>query len=220
MDHRRRRLSEEGRALGWCERQYCGQLGKQDNCQVAVSPSLANHHASLPVAYRLYLPEGWAEDSKRRHKTGVPVDFRFKTKPAIALEQIEAACKAGLPRGVVMVDAGYGCNTDLRAGVSALALYYVAGIMPKTTVWASGREPLPPKKWLGRGRPPKLIRCDDKHQPISVKDLALGLPKRAWRRIEWREDTAERLSSRFARVPFVSRMANTISPIAGRKNGC
>lgn len=109
MDHRRRRLSEEGRALGWRERQHCGQLGKQDNCQVAVSPSLANHHASLPVAYRLYLPEGWAEDSKRRHKTGVPEDFRLKTVPAITLEQVEAACKAGLLRDVVMVDAGYGC---------------------------------------------------------------------------------------------------------------
>src|SRR5437588_9033837 len=76
-------------------RQYCGQLGKQDNCQAAVSLSIANHHASLPVAYRLYLPEDWAEDSKRRRKTGVPEDICFKTKPEIALEQIEAACKAG-----------------------------------------------------------------------------------------------------------------------------
>src|SRR5829696_6289563 len=83
-------------------RQYCGQLGKQDNCQVAVSLSLANHHASLPVAYRLYLPEAWAGDSKRRRKTGVPEDVRFKTKVEIAFEQIEAACKAGLPRGVVL----------------------------------------------------------------------------------------------------------------------
>jgi SRSO17 transposase len=181
-------------------RQYCGQLGKQDNCQVAVSLSLANHHASLPVAYRLYLPEDWAQNSKRRRKTGVPEDIGFKTKPEIALEQIEAACKAGLPRGVVLMDAGYGCNTDLRAGISALALCYVAGIMPQTSVWTSGTGPLPPKKWSRRGRPPKLIRRDAKHQPISVKELALGLPKRAWRRIEWREGAAERLSSRFARV--------------------
>jgi SRSO17 transposase len=80
---------------------YCGQLGKQNNCQVAVSLSLANHHASLPVAYRLYLPEDWAEDSKRRRKAGVPEDICFKTKPEIALEQIEAACKAALrPRTV------------------------------------------------------------------------------------------------------------------------
>jgi SRSO17 transposase len=181
-------------------RQYCGQLGKQDNCQVAVSLSLANRHASLPVAYRLYLPEDWAGDSKRRCKTGVPEEVSFKTKPEIALEQITAACKAGLPRGVVLMDAGYGCNTDLRSSVSALALQYVAGILSNTTVWAPGTGPLPPKKWSGHGRVPKLMRRDRRHQPVSVKELALDLPKRAWRSIKWREGTAEWLSSRFARV--------------------
>jgi SRSO17 transposase len=181
-------------------RQYCGELGKQDNCQVAVSLSLANHHASLPVAYRLYLPQDWAQDRKRRRKTGVPEEVSFKTKPEIALEQIDAACKAGLPSGVVLMDAGYGCNTDLRTGVSALTLFYVAGILPQTSVWAPGTGSLPPKKWSGHGRPPKLIRRDGKHQPISVKKLALGLPRHAWRTITWRDGTAERLSSRFARL--------------------
>jgi SRSO17 transposase len=181
-------------------RQYCGQLGKQDNCQVAVSLSLANHHASLPVAYRLYLPEDWATDSRRRRKSGIPETISFKTKPEIALEQIDAACKAGLPRGVVLMDAGYGCNTKLRTAISALALRYVAGILPNTSVWAPGTEPLPPKKWSGCGRPPKLIRRDGKHRPLSVKELALGLPKRAWRIITWREGASEQLSSRFARV--------------------
>jgi SRSO17 transposase len=181
-------------------RQYCGQLGKQDNCQVAVSLSVANRHASLPVAYRLYLPQDWAADSERRRKAGVPEDIGFATKPQIALAQIEAACKAGLPRGVVLMDAGYGCNTELRAGIGALKLSYVAGILPQTSVWASGTGPLPPKKWSGNGRPPKRIRRDDSHQPVSVKELALGLPKRAWRTIEWREGTIDVLSSRFARV--------------------
>jgi SRSO17 transposase len=181
-------------------RQYCGELGKQDNCQVAVSLSLANHHASLPAAYRLYLPNEWAADRKRRRKAGVPEQVVFQTKPEIALEQIEAACKAGLPRGVVLMDAGYGCNTDLRTSVGALALMYVAGILPSTTVWTCDKGPLPPKKWSGRGRPPKRLRRDRKHQPISVKDLAQGLPKRAWRTIKWREGTADWLSSRFARV--------------------
>jgi SRSO17 transposase len=181
-------------------RQYCGQLGKQDNCQVAVSLSLANRHASLPVAYRLYLPEDWAKDSGRRRKTGVPEEISFKTKPEIALEQITAACAAGLPRGVVLMDAGYGNNSELRASISALALQYVAGILSNTTVWAPGTGPLPPKKWSGHGRVPKLLRRDGKHQPISVKELALSLPKRAWRSIKWREGSAEWLSSRFARV--------------------
>src|SRR5829696_8456027 len=95
-------------------RQYCGQLGKQDNCQVAVSLSLANAHASLPVAYRLYLPESWASDTARRKKAGVPEEIGFQTKPEIALDQIRAACTAGLPRGVVLMDAGYGPHIDLR----------------------------------------------------------------------------------------------------------
>ena len=83
---------------------------------------------------------------------------------------------------------------------ATLGLAYVAGILSNTTVWAPGTGPLPPKKWSGRGRPPKRLRRDDEHQPISVKELALGLPKRAWRTIKWREGTAEPLSSRFARV--------------------
>jgi SRSO17 transposase len=69
-------------------RQYCGQLGKQDNCQIAVSLSVASRRASLPIAYRLYLPQGWADDENRRQRAGVPEDIKFATKPEIALEQI------------------------------------------------------------------------------------------------------------------------------------
>jgi SRSO17 transposase len=181
-------------------RQYCGQLGKQDNCQVAVTLSLANHHASLPVAYRLYLPKEWAEDEKRRRKVGVPDEVTFKPKTEIALEQVQWACEAGLPHGVVLMDAGYGASTKLRTSITALDLTYVAGILPNTTVWARGGEPLPAKGWSGRGRPPKLMRRDSEHQPISVKDLALNLPSKAWRRVTWREGAAAPLSSRFARV--------------------
>src|SRR5674536_104445 len=116
-------------------RQYCGQLGKQDNCQVAVSLSVANHHASLPVAYRLYLPQDWAEDRNRRRKAGVPEEISFKTKPEIALDQLRWACEVGLARGVVLMDAGYGAETDLRTNITTLGLSYVAGTRPNTTVW-------------------------------------------------------------------------------------
>jgi len=190
---------KQGRHSVGVARQYCGQLGKQDNCQVAVSLSIANHHASLPVAYRLYLPEAWEQDAQRRRKAGVPRELTFQTKPEIALEQIRAVCEAGLPRGVVLMDAGYGANTDLRTNITALGLSYAAGIMPNTTVW-TGNAPLRPKKWSGNGRPPKLIRRDSNHQPIAVKNLALSLPARAWRTIAWREGSAEPLSSRFARL--------------------
>ena len=191
---------KHGRHSVGVARQYCGQLGKEDNCQVAVSLSIANHHASLPVAYRLYLPQDWAKDRERRRKVGIPQEIGFQTKPEIALDQLRFACAAGLPRGVVLMDAGYGNNSDLRAEIAALDLLYVAGIQSNTAVWAPGQGPLPPKTWSGRGRPPKLLRRDAKHRPVSVKQLALGLQKRAWRTIEWREGSAERLSSRFARV--------------------
>ena len=105
---------KQGRHSVGVARQYCGQLGKQDNCQVAVSLSLANRHASLPVAYRLYLPQDWASDRARRRKAGVPEEIVFKTKPEIALDQLRWACAAGLPRGVVLMDAGYGNDSELR----------------------------------------------------------------------------------------------------------
>jgi SRSO17 transposase len=97
------------------QHQYCGQLGKEANCQVAVSLSIANHSASLPVAWRLYLPKEWIKDKARRKKAGVPRDVSFKTKPEIALDQIRWACEAGLPRGVALMDAVYGIDSRFRA---------------------------------------------------------------------------------------------------------
>ena len=114
--------------------QYCGQLGKQANCQVTVSLSIANHTASLPVAYRLYLPEAWTKDRARRKKACVPKDTKFMTKPEIALEQIRWACEVGLPRGVVLMDVGYGRDSRLRTALTSLGLTYVAGILPNTLV--------------------------------------------------------------------------------------
>jgi SRSO17 transposase len=181
-------------------RQYCGQLGKQDNCQAAVSLSIANRQASLPVRYRLYLPQDWADDAARRGKAHVPEEIVFKTKPEIALEQLRWACAVGLPRGVVLLDAGYGNHTKLRTQISALGLSYAAGILSNTSVWPPGTTPLPPKRWFGRGRPPTRPRRSAKHKPVSVKQLAVGLPRRAWQTIGWREGACERLTSRFARL--------------------
>src|SRR5467141_3201707 len=139
---------KQGRHSVGVSHQYCGQLGKQANCQVAVTLSITNHDASLPVAYRLYLPKSWAEDDIRCRKAGVPDEISFRTKPEIALAQIRWACEAGLPRGAVLMDAGYGVDTDLRTSITALGLSYVAGIQSHTTVWAPGTGPRPPKKWL------------------------------------------------------------------------
>ncbi len=75
-------------------RQYCGQVGKQENCRVAVSLSVATWSSSLPIGYRLYLPREWAEDAERLEKTEVPEEVKFQTKPDIALDQIRAAVAA------------------------------------------------------------------------------------------------------------------------------
>lgn len=147
-----------------------------------------------------YLPKEWTEDCDRRRKVGIPAEVGFRTKPEIALEQLRWACATDLPRGVVLMDAGYGNNSDLRREITVLGLTYVAGLLSSTTVWAPGTGPLPPKPWSGRGRPPKLMRRNRQHQPAAVKALAIGLPAKAWRTITWRQGTNEKLTSRFARV--------------------
>jgi SRSO17 transposase len=171
--------------------QYCGQLGKRANCQVVVTLSISNHDASLPIAYRLYLPQEWAEDAARRKKARIPDDIVFRTKPQIALEQIRVACKEGIPRGAALMDPSYGSNLSLRTGISALGLQYVAGIPYNVKVLAApnGREPA----------------------RMSVKDVALKLPKHAWRTITWRQGTCDQLQSRFARIRVHA------SPTRGRR---
>ena len=181
-------------------RQYCGQLGKQDNCQVAVSVSLANEHYSVPVGYRLYLPKDWSADPIRRKKAKVPEDIEFATKPQIAMGLIDEARASWEIPQTVLADAGYGIDTAFRDQLSERGLQYVVGITGAVSVWPKGEGPLPPAPWSGKGRKPKLLRRDAQHKPISVKALALGLSPRQWKTITWREGTNQALSSRFAAV--------------------
>jgi SRSO17 transposase len=181
-------------------RQYCGVLGKQDNCQVAVSVSLANAQASVPVAYRLYLPKAWAEDAERRKKAGVPAEVAFATKSQIALEQLEALLAEGAPKYCVLADAAYGVDHAFRQRLTDLGLPYVVGITSSVVVWPPGIEPLAPKRYSGMGRPPSMPRRTRSRQPVSVKDLAQGLAPSAFQTISWREGTNATLSGRFAAV--------------------
>jgi SRSO17 transposase len=182
-------------------RQYCGQLGKSDNCQAAVSLSVSTWNSSLPIAWRLYLPEVWCQDAKRCRQAGVPDGVAFQTKPEIALEQIRQAMEQQVPAGVVLADAGYGKGTQFRTDLTHLGLQYAVGIESNATVWEPGQGPLPaPARKPGRGAPPKRLQRNANHQPISVKELALGLPSSAWKEIGWRQGSEETLRSRFAAV--------------------
>jgi len=191
-------MPKKGKHSVGVARQHRGQLGKQDNRQVAVSLSAATDHASLPIAYRLYRPHEWAGDRDRRAEAGVPDDIVFQSKPQIALDQLRAACAARIEADVALAGAGYGNDTDLRDGITGIALPYAVGIQSSTSLWPPGVQPLPPKPWSGRGRPPSATRRDATHQPIAAKQLALALPENAWRRVAWREGTNTKRAARFA----------------------
>ncbi|MCI0354509.1 MAG: IS701 family transposase, partial [Acidobacteria bacterium] len=191
---------KKGRHSVGVARQYCGQLGKPENCQVAVSLSVASAQASLPVAWQLYLPEEWAEDRRRRKQAGVPEGIRFRTKPEIALAQLRTAVEQGIPTAPVLADAAYGTDTRFREGITALSLSYVLGVHSTLSVWKPGTGPRPKKAWKGIGRPPKLLTRDSDQQPVSVKELAVALPAAAWRRVQWRPGTQPQLHSRFTAV--------------------
>lgn len=194
-------LPKKGKHSVGVAHQYCGQTGKQDNCRVAVSLSIATARGSLPVGFRLYLPREWADDTARCCKVGVPDDIGFATKPELAMEQIEAALQAGYPRGVVLADAAYGNNTAWRETLAGHGLKYAVGTASATTVWWGEHQPLAmPAAAGGVGRPQRRIQRDKDHQPISVADVAQALPARSWRTVTWREGVAKSLSSRFARM--------------------
>jgi SRSO17 transposase len=181
--------------------QYCGQLGKQANCQVAVSLSIATTFASLPIAYRLCLPQVWIDDAEKRKTTGISDEIVFATKQQISLEQIRKALAADIPPGVVVADAAYGNDTAFREGITALNLQYAISIQAKTSVWRPGEAPLaPPKRRGARGFAPfRLQRTADQH-PISALDLARELPPSAFKEVTWREGTKKALRSRFAAI--------------------
>ena len=185
---------KKGRHSVGVARQYCGQLGKQDNCQAVVSLSVANHHGSLPVAHRLYLPEPWVNDAARRAKARVPPDIVFKTKPEIALLQIREALAADVPRGTVLADAGYGNDSKFRDGIAALGLRYVVGIQSNLLLWKA--DAVPPPRGRRGGKPSHETQ---REQQVSAKELALEQSADAWQTIAWRV-MGDPIASRFARL--------------------
>ena len=172
--------------------QHCGQLGRRARCQVAVSLSVANAWASLPVAWRLYLPRDWAMDPARRRAAGVPEDLAFATKPQIALQQVQSAVAAGVPPGVVVMDGGYGWDARLRAGIVELGLDYAAAVLSTTLVFVPGFTPPPSHK--------RRVNSNRQRHVASAEEVARALPPDAWQKVAWREGSAGQLWSRFARV--------------------
>ena len=172
--------------------QYCGELGKQANCQSLVSLTLARHEVPVPVGLRLFVPKAWTDDPARCTAAGVPAAARQpRTKPEIALAEIDRVIDAGMRFGCVLADAGYGLSAPFRQGLSARGLTWSVGIPRTQKVYSADAKPVWPN--AGRGRPRK--------QPVPSEpgqDAASALTDRPWRRVAWRQGTKGMLAARFA----------------------
>jgi len=191
---------KKGKHSAGVARQYCGERGKQDNCQVAVSISVATHQASLPITYQLYLPKEWTGDPVRRAKASVPEDVVFQTKPAIALQQMREMLAAGVPRAAALADPAYGNDGKFRAGISELGLPYAVGVFSSMLVWRPGEAPVLPAPGSAPARRAKQVDQAKRPRPVQVKALAKELAPDAWQTIAWQEGSNTTLTSRFARL--------------------
>src|SRR4051812_11446688 len=172
-------MPKKGKHSVGVARQYCGEVGKVDNCQVLVSLSVANE-AACPSPRGSTCPR---RGRLMRRAGARPLDVVFQSKPALALEQIRAAHAAGVPPGVVLADEG--STASFRQGVSALGLDYAVAVRATTPV----RPPLDKRRarlWQDAA--------------LSVRALAARVPRSAWRWVTWREGSGPELSGRFAAI--------------------
>jgi len=174
---------KQGKHSPGVQRQYAGSAGKTANCQVGVSLVLATEHAHVATDFRLYLPESWAEDRKRCRRAHIPDDVGYEPKWALALNMIEHAVTAGLPKGVVLADCDYGNKSAFRDNLDVLGLQYAVEVQSTTMlrrVGNSGR--------LGAR--------------MSVAQVGAALHGKL-RTVTWREGSKVTLHSRFARIRVV-----------------
>jgi SRSO17 transposase len=174
--------------------QYASTLGKNANCQTLVSLTLASREVPVMVGLRLFLPESWTSDPTRLDHAGVPLDCRdYRTKPEIALAEIDRVRGGGARFGCVLADAGYGMSASFRQGLSARGLTWAVGIPYKQKVYPADVAMIFPV--TGRGRPRKRHIPDAKS--VSAKTM---LETAKWRKVSWRRGTKGPLSARFAAV--------------------
>src|SRR6185312_7153113 len=175
--------------------QYASTLGKMANCQTLVSLTLACREVPVMVALRLFLPESWTSDPARLKRADVPVeDGAARTKPEIALAEIDRVIAAGVRFGCVLADAGYGLSAPFRQGLTARKLAWAVGIPRHLKVYPVGVQLIWPVSTV-RGRPRK------RHVPDILSTATVDVVAIAqWRTVSWRSGTKGRLKARFAAV--------------------
>ncbi len=174
--------------------QYCGALGKQANCQSLVSLTLARDDVPAPVSLRLYLPEVWASDSKRRAKVGVPKELVFRQKWRIAIDEIKRLKDAGVRFGTVLADAGYGTCGEFRNELTELGFVWAVGVLSNCRVYPANVSTRMPRPQEGPPRKHPL----PSHPVRSVAEAIQQLGPKAFRKVTWRSGTKGALSASFA----------------------
>jgi SRSO17 transposase len=187
---------KKGRHSVGVAQQYCGELGKNANCQALVTLTLASEEVPVPLVFRLYLPESWASDGVRREGAGVPETVVFRPKWQIALEEIKRVVEGGVRFGDVLADAGYGAGAEFRRGLSAMGLRWAVGISPDQLVYAATVRTHIPRTYAGFGRPrsrPTVSTRPSKARDVIARD---GV----FRTVSWRRGTKGKLKADFAAV--------------------
>jgi SRSO17 transposase len=177
--------------------QYCGQLGKQANCQVLVSATLAREEVPVPVALRLYMPESWCSDPTRRKKAKVPEEIIYRPKWKIALGEIERIVARGVRFGDILADAGYGSCAEFRHGLTEMKLTWAVGILSTQRVYPRSVQ-LRKAPFNSRNQP--LTHPVPTLKPRSAKNAIATLAGDTFRTIAWREGTKGPLEAEFAAV--------------------
>jgi SRSO17 transposase len=178
--------------------QYCGALGKQANCQVLVSLTLARDEIPVAVGLRLFLPQAWADDKARRDKAYVPEDVVHQPKWKIALDEVDRLIDSGLRFGDVLADAGYGMCGEFRKGLTDRGLLWTVGILSTQGVYSSEARTDWPKPTAGAGRP--RSRGVPSEVALSAEKRIAKLVPRAFRTLSWRRGTKGPLRGTFAAV--------------------
>jgi SRSO17 transposase len=189
---------KDGKHSPGVKRQYSGTLGKTGNCQVTVSLHAVGARGTVPLGFRLYLPEEWCADRQRRRRAKIPDRVPFATKPAIGGELAVRAAGWGLARAPVLGDQAYGDDSKLRACLNEKDLGYVLSVSAATTVFGADTRFEVPAAKPGAGRAPKRLKADRAHS--QVKALASWLPTSAWETVSYRDQDGDPVRSRFAFV--------------------
>jgi SRSO17 transposase len=196
-------IVKDGRHSPGVKRQYSGTLGKIGNCQIAVSVHAVGQRGTLPLGWRLYLPEEWCADRERRRRAKIPQAVGFQTKPQLAVSLCEQAAAWELPAAPILADSAYGDDAAFRTRLAELELEYVLAVRAETSVYGPETTfAVPPRKGtVGRRR--SVARPD--RRPESVRSLAERLPAEAWTTLPCRTTLAgAEVRSRFAFVRVVA----------------